>query len=208
MWGETCSTIQRNQFMNRLLIATAALAFAASAAAAQTPAMESPAAPAAAAAAPAATAPSMAIAPHGDIAETLKASGQFTILVKALDATGLTPVLKSAGPLTVLAPTDAAFQALPAGELDDLMKPDNAAKLQGMLTYHVINAAVPPAKITGSKGPIPTVAGPTVQIDGTAAPIKVNDATVVAEAKVSNGQIYAVDKVLTPGAAAPSAGGH
>jgi uncharacterized surface protein with fasciclin (FAS1) repeats len=207
MWGETRSTIQRNLFMNRLLIATAALAFAASAAAAQTPAMESPAAPAAAAAtAPAA--PSMALAPHGDIAETLKASGQFTILVKALDATGLTPVLKSAGPLTVLAPTDAAFQALPAGELDDLMKPDNAAKLQGMLVYHVINAAVPPAKITGSKGPIPTVAGATVQIDGTSAPIKVNDATVLAQASVSNGQIYAVDKVLTPGAAAPSAGGH
>jgi len=151
----------------------------------------------------------MAIAPHGDIAETLKASGQFTILVKALDATGLTPVLKSAGPLTVLAPTDAAFQALPAGELDDLMKPDNAAKLQGVLTYHVINAAVPPTKISGSKGPIPTVAGTVVQIDGTGAPIKVNDATVVAQATVSNGQIYAVDKVLSaPGAGAPVAGGH
>jgi uncharacterized surface protein with fasciclin (FAS1) repeats len=196
------------RFMNRLLIATAALAFAASAAAAQTPAMQSPAAPAEAAA-PAAAAPSMAIAPHGDIAETLKASGQFTILVKALDATGLTPVLKSAGPLTLLAPTDAAFQSLPAGELDDLMKPDNAAKLQGMLTYHVINAAVPPAKITGSKGPIATVAGPTVQIDGTAAPIKVNDATVLGQASVSNGQIYAVDKVLmAPGSAAPTTAGH
>ena len=193
--------------MNRLLIATAAVAaLCASAAFAQAPAAPMAAEPAPTAA-PAT--PAMAIAPHGDIAETLKASGQFTILVKALDATGLTPVLKSAGPLTILAPTDAAFQALPAGQLDNLMKPDNAAQLQGLLTYHVINASVPPAKITGSKGPIPTVAGATVQIDGTAAPIKVNDATVLAQAAVSNGQIYAVDKVLTaPGAAAPAAGGR
>jgi uncharacterized surface protein with fasciclin (FAS1) repeats len=195
--------------MNRLLIATAVFALTASAVAAQTPAVPAPADAAPAASAPTPSAPTMAIAPHGDIADTLKASGQFTILVKALDATGLTPVLKSAGPLTILAPTDEAFKALPPAELDDLMKPDNAAKLQGILTYHVINASVPPAKITGSKGPIPTVAGPSVQIDGTSAPIKVNDATVLAQASVSNGQIYAVDKVLmAPGAAVPSAGGH
>jgi uncharacterized surface protein with fasciclin (FAS1) repeats len=195
--------------MNRLLIATVAVAaLAAGAAFAQAPAAPADAAPPAAAmAAPAA--PTVPLTPHGDIDETLKASGQFTILVKALDATGLTAVVKSAGPLTVLAPTDAAFQALPPDQLASLMKPDNAAQLQGILTYHVINAAVPPAKITGSKGPIPTVAGPTVQIDGTGAPIKINDATVVAQAAVSNGQIYAVDKVLmAPGAAAPAAGSH
>lgn len=188
--------------MNRLLIATAVAAFYAGAACAQTPA-------APAGAAPAASAPALTIDAHGDIADTLKASGQFTILVKALDATGLTPVLKSAGPLTIMAPTDAAFQALPADQLENLMKPDNAAQLQGILTYHVINAAVPPAKITGSKGPIRTVAGPEVQIDGTGGAIKVNDATVVGEVGVSNGTIYAVNKVLmAPGAAAPAGGGH
>ena len=189
--------------MNRLLIATAVAALTAASAYAQAPAQTAPAE------APPAAAPSMTIAPHGDIADTLKASGQFTILVKALDATGLTPVLKSAGPLTIMAPTDAAFQALPPGQLDNLMKPDNAAQLQGMLTYHVINAAVPPAKITGSKGPIRTVAGSEVQIDGTGAPIKINDATVLGEVGVSNGTIYAVDKVLmAPTAAAPAAGSH
>jgi uncharacterized surface protein with fasciclin (FAS1) repeats len=200
-------------FMNRLLIATAIAALSAGAAFAQTPAAQTPAAPADAAppaSPPVAAAPTVALAPHGDIAETLKASGQFTILVKALDATGLTPVLKGAGPLTIMAPTDAAFQALPPAQLDSLMKPDNAAQLQGLLTYHVINAAVPPAKITGSKGPIPTVAGANVQVDGTGPSIKVNDATVVAQAQVSNGQIYAVDKVLTaPGAApTPAAGSN
>ena len=193
--------------MNRLLIATAVAALTAASAYAQAPAPTAPAeAPPAAAAAPA---PTLTIAAHGDIADTLKASGQFTILVKALDATGLTPVLKSAGPLTIMAPTDAAFQALPPGQLDNLMKPDNAAQLQGMLTYHVINAAVPPAKITGSKGPIRTVAGSEVQVDGTGAPIKINDATVLGEVGVSNGTIYAVDKVLmAPTAAAPAAGSH
>jgi uncharacterized surface protein with fasciclin (FAS1) repeats len=203
--------------MNRLLIATAVAALSAGAAFAQSPAAQTPAAPAPAqpdamapAAPSAAAAPAVALAPHGDIAETLKASGQFTILVKALDATGLTPVLKGAGPLTIMAPTDAAFQALPPAQLDSLMKPDNAAQLQGLLTYHVINASVPPAKITGSKGPIPTVAGTSVQVDGTGAEIKVNDATVVGQAAVSNGQIYAVNKVLmAPGAAAaPTAGSN
>jgi uncharacterized surface protein with fasciclin (FAS1) repeats len=189
--------------MNRLLIATAAVALSASAAYAQTAAPD-----AAAPAAPAAS-PSVTIAPHGDIADTLKASGQFTILVKALDATGLTPVLKSAGPLTIMAPTDAAFQALPPAQLDSLMKPDNAAQLQGILTYHVINAAVPPAKVTGSKGPIRTVAGSEVQFDGTGGAIKINDANVLGEVGVSNGTIYAVDKVLmAPSAAAPAAGGR
>jgi uncharacterized surface protein with fasciclin (FAS1) repeats len=192
--------------MTRLLIAAAVVAMAAGTAYAQAPAASADAAPAPAAAAPAASA--VSIAPSGDIADTLKASGQFTILVKALDATGLTPVLKTAGPLTIIAPTDAAFQAMPQADLDNLMKPDNAAQLQGILTYHVINAAVPPAKINGSKGPIRTVAGRDVEIDGTGSAIKVNDATVVAQAAVSNGEIYAVDKVLAPAAAAPATGGR
>ena len=188
--------------MTRLLIATAAVALLAGAAIAQTPA-------APAIAVPPASAPAMTSPAAGDIADTLKASGQFTILVKALDATGLTPVLKRPGPMTIMAPTDAAFQAMPASELENLMKPDNAAQLQGMLVYHVINAAVPPAKITGSKGPVRTVSGAEVQIDGTGAPIKINDASVLGQVTVSNGTIYAVDKVLTVATAqAPAAGGH
>ena len=187
--------------MNRLLIATAAIALLAGAAGAA--GAQTPAAPAMA------SAPALAIAPHGDIADTLKASGQFTILVKALDATGLTPVLKSAGPLTIMAPTDTAFQALPADQLANLMKPDNAAQLQGILTYHVINASVPPSKITGSKGPVRTVSGAEVQIDGTGTPLKINDANVLGEVAVSNGTIYAVDKVLmAPGAAAAAPAGR
>ena len=187
--------------LHRLLMtAAAALALAG-------PALAQPAAPPAAAAPAAPPAMSMTIAPAGDIADTLKASGQFTILVKALDASNLTSVLKTAGPLTILAPTDAAFNALPAGQLANLMKIENAAQLQALLTYHLINAGVPTSKIQGSKGPISTVAGTPVQIDGTGPTIMVNDASVVGHAVVSNGDIYAIDKVLTPGgaAAAPAA---
>jgi uncharacterized surface protein with fasciclin (FAS1) repeats len=184
--------------MKRLLITTAFLALSAGAAMAQTPV--NTAAPASAVSAPA-----LVITAHGDIADTLKASDQFTILVKALDTNGLTPVLKSAGPLTILAPTDAAFKALPAGELDNLMKPEGAGQLRALLVYHLINAAVPPAKITGSVGKIVTVSGAEVQIDGTGAAIKINDANVLGDVAVSNGTIYAVDKVLSPATAAAAA---
>jgi uncharacterized surface protein with fasciclin (FAS1) repeats len=188
--------------LHRLLM-TAAAALALAGPALAQPAA-APAAPPAAAPA-AAPAMSMTIAPAGDIADTLKASGQFTILVKALDASNLTSVLKTAGPLTILAPTDAAFNALPAGQLANLLKIENAAQLQSLLTYHLINAGVPTSKIQGSKGPITTVAGTPVQIDGTGATIMVNDASVVGHAAVSNGDIYAIDKVLTPGGAAAAA---
>jgi uncharacterized surface protein with fasciclin (FAS1) repeats len=189
--------------LHRLLLTAAATLALAGPVLAQTPA--APAAPAADAAAPAPAAPaamSLSITPAGDIADTLKASGQFTILVKALDASNLTGVLKTAGPLTILAPTDAAFNALPAGQLASLMKIENAAQLQSLLTYHLINAGVPISKIQGSKGPIRTVANSDVQIDGTVSPIQVNGANVVGHAAVSNGDIYAIDQVLTPGGAA------
>jgi len=154
--------------------------------------------PALAQAAQAAVAAPATLAPHGDIADTLKASGQFTILTKALDQTNLTQVLKSPGPLTLIAPTDAAFQALPPGELDNLMKPENAQQLQALLTYHVINAAAPPSKVEGTKGAVATVNGAKVEIDGSGTPIKFNDADVTATSATSNGSIYVVDKVLSP----------
>ena len=150
--------------------------------------------------APPAVAPATAakVMPSGDIIATLTASGQFTTLLKALDATNLTAVLKGAGPLTIFAPTDAAFAALPPGQLDDLMKASPPAALQKLLIYHVINAKVDDSKIKGAKGPIPTVAGATVYVDGSGAP-KVNDADILqTDVVVSNGVIYPIDKVLSP----------
>ena len=179
--------------MHRLLMTAAAAAAIAGAAMAQ---------PAAAPSAPAAAAPGPAmvtLTPSGNIVDTLKASGQFTVLLKALDANSLTAVLQSAGPLTLLAPDDAAFAALPAGRVDALLRPENSDQLRALLTYHLINAAVPASKIQGAKGPILTVANKNVHIDGTTTPIMINDADVVGQATVSNGDIYALDKVLSPG---------
>ncbi len=178
--------------------------------AAPAPDAAQPAAPPAAAApaAPAAPAPipDAGLSPSSDILQSLKASPNFTILVKALDATGLSPVLERPGPFTLIAPTDAAFQALPPAQLADLMKPENAGQLQGLLTYHLINAAVPPAKIQGTKGGVQTVANHEVEIDATGATAKFDDANVQGQSHVANGYVYVVDKVLTqPGAAAAAA---
>jgi uncharacterized surface protein with fasciclin (FAS1) repeats len=185
--------------MHRLMLAGALALALAGPALAQTgqPAAAAPPPPAAAPAAP-----SMQLTPSGDIVGTLKASGQFTILLKALDAANLTGFLQGAGPYTLLAPTDAAFNALPAGQLDSLMQPANAAQLQALLAYHLINAGLPPSKVQGTKGPIPTAAGPDVQIDGSATPFKANDADIIGQATVSNGNVYVVDKVLMPQATA------
>lgn len=155
-------------------------------------------------AAPSAAAPASAVAPaagalvaRGDVIETLKADGRFTTLVKALDATNMTTVLKTNRNLTIFAPTDAAFAALPAGELDRLMK--DAPALQKLLTYHVINATVDAARITGAKGGVKTVAGSDLVLDGSGDALRANTATIVqADVRATNGAIHVVDKVLMP----------
>jgi len=137
------------------------------------------------------------VMPAGDIVETVKAAGQFTTLVKALEATNLVQLLKTTPNLTIFAPTDAAFAALPAGQLDRLMAEENRAELQKLLTYHVVNARLDGAKIDNSRGPVPTVAGETVQVDG------VDDTWMIGQARITqadinadNGIIHVVDKVL------------
>ena len=189
--------------MTRILASLAAVALLAGPAAAfaqdTTPPAPAAPPPAAAPAAP----PIPAIAPAGDLVDTLKASGQFTILLKALDASNLTSVLKSAGPLTVLAPTDAAFNALPAGQLDGLMKVENASQLQALLLIHIINAAVTPDKFKGGKVPIRNVANADLSSTPPGPTTMINDATLVAEGTASNGDIYAIDKVLNPAWVAP-----
>ncbi len=180
--------------MTRILASLAAVAVLAGPAAAFAQGAPAPDA------APTAAAPAVAaIAPAGDLVATLKAAGQYQTFLKAMDANGLTPVLESAGPLTVIAPTDAAFAALPAGQLDNLMKPENSAQLRAILLVHVINAAVTPDKVTGSTTvDIPNVANSKVTFDGTTPALKVDGAAVVALGTATNGDIYGVDKVLMP----------
>jgi uncharacterized surface protein with fasciclin (FAS1) repeats len=146
-------------------------------------------------------APATPVVAKGDILETAQSSGQFTTFVKALAATNLSGVVKTTPNLTVFAPTDAAFAALPAGELDRLMKPENAGALQKILTYHIINAKVDSSKIKGAKGGVKTVEGSDVMLDGSGAGLMVDQAGIVQpDVMASNGVVHVIDKVLIPGA--------
>lgn len=183
--------------ITRLLSAAAAVALMSGAAMAQT----SPsAAPSAADQMPApATAAASPIVAKGDLVETARAAGQFTTFIKALDATNLTTVLKTNQNLTLFAPTDAAFAALPAGELDKLMLPENGPALQKVLTYHLINAKVDSSKIKGTKGEVKSVEGSPLMLDGSGATAMVDGATIVqADVMATNGVLHVVDKVLLP----------
>jgi uncharacterized surface protein with fasciclin (FAS1) repeats len=80
--------------------------------------------------------------PEKDIVDTAVSAGSFNTLVAAVKAAGLVDTLKGAGPFTVFAPTDAAFAKLPPGTVEDLLKPENKAKLQSVLTYHVVSGKV------------------------------------------------------------------
>ena len=137
-------------------------------------------------------------APKQDIVDTAIAAGSFKTLVAAIQAAGLVDTLKGKGPYTVFAPTDAAFAKLPAGTVQDLLKPENKAKLVAILTYHVVAGDVTSkevVKLTEAK----TVEGQTVKISVHDGKVMINDATVVkADIAASNGVIHVIDTVLIP----------
>jgi uncharacterized surface protein with fasciclin (FAS1) repeats len=145
-------------------------------------------------------APAMAApATNGNIVETAKAAGQFTILSRALEASGWDASLKTAETITILAPTDEAFQRLPEGALDELMKPENRERLIAVLAYHMVPADAPSSALVGTQGEIPTVNGAPLTVDGTGDSVRINGATVVnADVRASNGVIHAIDTVLMP----------
>jgi uncharacterized surface protein with fasciclin (FAS1) repeats len=130
---------------------------------------------------------------------TLTANPNFSVLVGALKATNLAPVLAATPQLTLFAPTDAAFHALPPGALAGLMKPDNLPLLQKILTYHLVHLDLDAAKVKGAKGPVATVETGSVEVDGFGPTPKVNDADILQDGvHATNGWIYPVDKVLVP----------
>jgi uncharacterized surface protein with fasciclin (FAS1) repeats len=183
------------------LLACPALAFAQAASTqAASPSAPPPAAAPAAPAAPALpTIPK--IQPGADLYETAKASGQFTILIKAIDATNLKGTLKGMQNITMFAPTDAAFQALPPDQLAKLLQPDNLPALQRIVLYHLVGAQVDSSKIKGAKGPVPSAEGSPLQLDGSdATDLKVNTADIIQpDVRTANGGVLnAVDKVLVP----------
>jgi len=136
-------------------------------------------------------------APAKDIVDTAIA-GHFNTLVAAVKAAGLVETLKGPGPFTVFAPTDAAFAKLPPGTLDMLLKPENKAKLQEILKYHVLAGRYPAAavmKLTSA----PTVEGQSVTIKVVDGGVMVDGARVVkTDIRASNGIIHAIDSVILP----------
>ena len=138
-----------------------------------------------------------AFAGEMDIVDTAVGAGNFTTLAAALTAAGLVDTLKGAGPFTVFAPTDAAFAALPAGTVDDLLKPENKDKLIAILTYHVIAGKVMSTDLSeGLKAKTVKGAEVTITLDGGA---KVNGAVIsTADIAASNGVIHVIDTVILP----------
>lgn len=133
-----------------------------------------------------------------DIVDTAVSAGNFKTLVAAVQAAGLADTLKGAGPFTVFAPTDEAFAKLPAGTVDDLLKPENKDKLVAILTYHVVPGKVMAADVAGKETKAKTVQGSEVTIDGTNG-VTVDGAKVVqADIVASNGVIHVIDAVIMP----------
>jgi uncharacterized surface protein with fasciclin (FAS1) repeats len=133
-----------------------------------------------------------------DIVDTAVSAGQFKTLATALQAAGLVDTLKGPGPFTVFAPTDEAFAKLPAGTLDNLLKPENKDQLVAILTYHVLpgkEMAADVVEMTEAK----TVNGKTVDFSMNGDAVMVNDARVTAtDVVASNGVIHVIDKVILP----------
>lgn len=132
-----------------------------------------------------------------DIVDTAAGAGSFTTLLAAAEAAGLVDTLKSEGPFTVFAPTDEAFAALPAGTVEELLKPENKEMLAGILTYHVIAGKVMSTDLTDDMEAT-TVQGTTVMIDLDNG-VMVDDANVTtADIEATNGVIHIIDKVIMP----------
>ncbi len=136
--------------------------------------------------------------PDKDIVEIAASAGSFKTLVAAVQAAGLVDTLKGKGPLTVFAPTDEAFAKLPAGTVENLLKPENKDKLTAILTYHVV-----PGRVTASEvvtlSSAPTVNGRALDISTQDGKVMVENARVVqTDIMATNGVIHVIDSVMIP----------
>jgi uncharacterized surface protein with fasciclin (FAS1) repeats len=139
----------------------------------------------------------MSTAMH-DIVDTAAAAGSFKTLVAAVTAAGLADTLKGAGPFTVFAPSDEAFAKLPAGTVDSLVKPENKAKLAGILKFHVMSGKVMASDVAGKMLSPASVQGEALNVDGKNG-VTVNGAKVTkADIGCSNGVIHVIDTVMMP----------
>ena len=132
-----------------------------------------------------------------NIVQTAVASAGHTTLVTALKAANYVDALSNAGPFTVFAPTNDAFNKLPEGTLEDLTKPENKLKLQDILEYHVYVGVIRESMIQGTMN-LNQVNGKNLTLSKDGDKLKVNGANVIATVPASNGIIYVTDQVLLP----------
>jgi uncharacterized surface protein with fasciclin (FAS1) repeats len=141
-----------------------------------------------------------------NIVEVAASNGSFNTLVAAVKAAGLVETLSGKGPFTVLAPTDAAFAKLPAGTLENLLKPENRKALVEILTYHVVPGVAAYSDQVVKMSEVPTVLGSPVKVTVKDGKVMLGNATVaIADVETSNGVIHAIDTVLLPATPAKSA---
>jgi uncharacterized surface protein with fasciclin (FAS1) repeats len=133
-----------------------------------------------------------------DIVDTALSNEQFSTLVAAVKAAVLVDTLKGDGPFTVFAPTDAAFAKLPAGTVENLLKPENKHQLVAVLTYHVVPGKVMAGDIAGKKLSATTVQDSAVDIDATSCAKIDNASIVVTDIVADNGVIHVIDTVILP----------
>ena len=134
----------------------------------------------------------------GDIVAVAAGNPDFSTLVAAVTAAGLVETLQGAGPFTVFAPNNAAFEALPAGLVDKLLLPENTETLVKILTYHVVSGKVMAADVAA--GDVPSVEGSniTVTVDAGAVMLNGSSNVIATDVAASNGVIHVIDAVILP----------
>ena len=151
-----------------------------------------------------------AMYPTKNIVENAVNSKDHTTLVAAVKAAGLVPTLESTGPFTVFAPTNEAFDALPKGTVETLLKPENKAKLTSVLTYHVVPGKISSmdlmkmVKMNNGKATLKTVEGENLYVTMKGKNLMITDENgnmaniTIADVDQSNGVIHVINRVLLP----------
>jgi uncharacterized surface protein with fasciclin (FAS1) repeats len=133
-----------------------------------------------------------------NIVAAAKATPELSTLVKAVTAAGLAPTLSGPGPYTVFAPTNQAFDALPAGELNDLLKPQNKKQLADILSYHVVKGEYPASSLMNGQR-LTTIEGGQLTVTVNGSTVKVNGVPVeMADVMTGNGVVHVIGSVLIP----------
>ena len=136
--------------------------------------------------------------PDKDIVDIAASAGSFKTLIAAVQAAGLVDALKGQGPLTVFAPTDDAFKKLPAGTVENLLKPENKDKLIAVLTYHVVPGRVTAGEVVNLDS-AKTLNGRSLKISAREGKVMIDGARVTStDIMASNGVIHVIDSVVLP----------